>query len=503
MRGKVFALAALVAVAGTAAAANAKVAVKPVWLAPVEISPRSDYSVVDQDVAVDSRDDVLAVWSGKSGVQARYRPAGGAWQNPLQLDGCGVGATPAFDSAGDATVAWLRCTSTLSQMTTAVRRVDGSWRSPVVLSTPGRAISYPRLAVAASGAAVASWIEYAGSDAVVEASVRAAGSDDWSRAEQVSSVGADAEDSFPAVDDAGDAVVGFTRFDPAGAIVWAAFKPAGAGWQRAVNLSVPGDYAYDIRVAMRPDGTAIALWDENGEGRLAMRSASTGAWSQQAPFPLYTVEAFAADGVGDVVAAWQSDRVMFSELPAGSGTWTQPAAIPATEAGALGLTIGFDGTRGLVAAWAREDTYGHGSLVAARRQAGSAGWDAPATLGNVTGFFWNVHTAVDLDGDAIAALETGNGASVVTAILDAAAPKVAPPSVPQTGRVGRKLSFAAKASDISPVTLRWYFGDRHNAAGSAVTHVFRKAGRFAVSLVATDAAGHAVTVVRTSVRIRG
>ena len=198
-------------------------------------------------MAVDQRDDVLAVWSGKSGVQARYRPAGGAWQAPVQLAACGVGATAAFDAAGNATIVWLQCTSTVSQMTTAVRHVDGSWSSPVTLSTPGRSMWYPHLAVAASGAAVASWIETDGHVAVVQASVRAPGSNDWSPAAQVSSVGADAEDSSPAIDDTGDAVVGFTRDDPAGEIVWAAFKPAAGDWQRAVNLSTAGDYASTSR----------------------------------------------------------------------------------------------------------------------------------------------------------------------------------------------------------------------------------------------------------------
>jgi hypothetical protein len=103
MRGKLSVSAALIVLAATVLAADAKVAVKPVWLAPVELTPRSDYSIVEQNVAVDQRDDVLAVWSGKSGVQARYRPAGGAWQAPVQLAACGVGATAAFDAAGDAT----------------------------------------------------------------------------------------------------------------------------------------------------------------------------------------------------------------------------------------------------------------------------------------------------------------------------------------------------------------------------------------------------------------
>lgn len=217
--------------------------------------------------------------------------------------------------------------------------------------------------------------------------------------------------------------------------------------------------------------------------------------------PLYGVKSLVADSAGDVVAAWQSDQVMVSKLPAGSGTWTTPVAIPLSQPAVLGFTIGFDGRRGLVAAWAREDTYGHGSLVATRRPTGATDWESPAVLGNVTGFLANAHMATDVDGDAVPAIEPSNGASVVIAIMDGAAPKVTSPTLRQTGRVGQKLSFAVKASDISAVSLRWYFGDRRHAAGASVAHVYRKAGRFAITLVATDAAGHAVTVARTSVRI--
>jgi len=502
MRGKLsLSAAVLVVAAGAVAAAGAKVAVTPVWLTPVELTPRSDYSVADQNVAVDARDDLLAVWSGKGGVWARYRPAGGAWQDPITLASCGVAPIAAFDAAGNATVAWLQCTSTFSQMTTAVRRVDGTWSSPDVLSTPGRSMFYPHLAVAASGAAVASWIESDGHYAVVQASVRAATSNDWSPAVQVSSVGADAEDSFPAVDDTGDALVGFTRDDAGGALVWAGFKPATGDWQRAVNLSEPGSYASGIQVALRPGGTAIALWDENGEGRLAMRSAATGAWSQQPVFPLYSVTSLVADSAGDVVASWQSDTVMVSELPAGSDTWQQPVAVPSTQPTVFGFTIGFDRERGLVAAWARSDTYDVGALVFTRWPVGASGWDAPVSSGNLTGFFWNAHATTDLDGDAIVAFETSNGASVQSAILDAAAPRLRSLSFRQTGRVGQRLSFGAQPVDISAVRYRWRFGDGRTAIGANVAHAYRKSGRFAVTLIATDAAGHAVVATRTSVRI--
>ena len=501
MRAKIAFAAVLVAAAAVPAATGRTALVKPVWLPPVELTPRSDYSIVDQNVAVDPRDNLLAVWSGKAGVQASYRPAGGAWQAPVPLAACGVAPTAAFDAAGNATVVWLQCTATFSQMTTAVRRVDGTWSSPVVLSTSGRSIVYPQLAVAASGAAVASWLESDGHVTVVQASVRAPGSTDWSPAAQVSAVGADAEDSSPAIDDTGDAVVGFTRYDAAGALVWAAFRPSSGDWQLAVNLSEPGNYSYSIQMAMRPGGSAVALWDENGEGRLATRSNATGVWSQLTPFPAYTVGSLVTDDLGDVLASWQYDQMMVSELPAGSDTWQQPVAVPSTQPPVNGFSIGFDGQRGLVAVWARSDTFDSGALVATRRAAGAPGWDTPTSLGNLTGFFWNAHATTDVDGDAVVVFETSNSASVATAILDASAPRLRSLSFRQLGRVSQKLPFAAEPADISPVTYRWRFGDGRTATGATVTHVYRKPGRFSVTLVATDSAGHSAIATRTSVRI--
>ncbi len=99
------------------------------------------------------------------------------------------------------------------------------------------------------------------------------------------------------------------------------------------------------------------------------------------------------------------------------------------------------------------------------------------------------------------AYETPNSASVATVILDSAAPRTLSVSIPRAGRVARRLAFAATPDDISAVTFRWRFGDGKTAAGASVGHAYRKAGRYLVTLVATDAGGHAATVARTSVRI--
>ena len=506
MRAKLSIAAVLAVAVAAPAAVGGTTSVKPVWLAPVELTPRTDNSIWDQDVALDLNGDALAVWAGRGGVASSFRPAGGAWQAPVQLSACGTSARVAFDASGTATAAWLQCTATGgARVTTAFRRYHTGWSQPVALSTPGREAGYLRLAVAQTGWAVASWGESGGHVWVVQASTRRPTDDNaWAPAVQLSTVGADAYDSSPAIDDAGDAIVGWTRGDPAGAIAWVAFDLSGAAWQPAVNLSLPGSVGTDIRVAIRPGGDAFAVWDENGQGRSAVRRASSGTWSPSAPFPTYSVQDLVVDSLGDVLADWVvGNGITAAEIPAGSDTWQQPFPVSSQQFYPLSYAVRFDADGGLVAVWGTQDDAGNGFVTASRRPAGSTSWQTPVTL-PVAGTFNDLYQAgfgVDPVGDVAAVYETPQGASVGAALLDSAAPRVASLSFRQTGRVGQRLPFTASPVDFSVVTLRWAFGDGHAATGTSVTHVYRKTGRFRVTLTATDAAGHSTVVARTSVRI--
>jgi len=502
MRAKLLVVAAFLVAASAASAAT----VTPVWLPPVELSSGPQYSVWDQDVAVDRHADLLAVWGGTSGVMSRFRSAGGAWQAPVQVAACGYAAQVAFDAAGNATVVWLGCTNGVgAQVTAAVRRVDGTWSVPAAISTPGRVAAYLQLQVAPSGAAVASWAESDGHVWVVAASTRAPVSEAWTVETQLSSVGADSYDSSAAVDDTGDAVVGWSRADPAGGIVWTSFKSSGGNWGAAVNLSQPGDSALYIKVAMRPGGNAVAVWSVNGDGRSAVRPATTGVWSAPTPFPAFVPHELVTDGFGNVLADWyDGNGIQAAELPLASDTWGPQFAVSTQASFPLSYVVRFDGAGGLVAVWATLDDNGNGTVVASRRPFGTTSWEAPV-VGSIPGSYdilYGAAFAVDADGDAAAAYQTPNGAAVGVVILDSAAPRLQSLAIDRTGRVGRKVRFAAQPFDISPVRYRWSFGDGRSATGASVTHVYRKAGRYAVSLTATDAAGHSKLATKFSVRIR-
>ena len=90
---------------------------------------------------------------------------------------------------------------------------------------------------------------------------------------------------------------------------------------------------------------------------------------------------------------------------------------------------------------------------------------------------------------------------------------VFPAAASAAGGRGRRRSPRSSRTSWSPTALLYNVGyavdpDGDAAAvyqtpiGATVTHVYRKAGRYAVTLTATDAAGHSKLATRISVRVR-
>ena len=76
--------------------------------------------------------------------------------------------------------------------------------------------------------------------------------------------------------------------------------------------------------------------------------------------------------------------------------------------------------------------------------------------------------------------------------FDAGAPVLSGVSIPASASPGATVGFAASAFDVwGPVSLSWSFGDGASGSGGAPTHAFARAGRYTVTVTATDAAGNA------------
>jgi hypothetical protein len=269
-------------------------------------------------------------------------------------------------------------------------------------------------------------------------------------------------------------------------------------------MSPPGEYAVEITVAIRAGGEAVAVWEQSGAGEYAIGSATFGTWSQSRPFPAYFAHDLVVSSAGDVLAEWDDYAGIYAAvMSAGTTTWGPVSRIAPVQSYLQSYSIGFDRNRALVAVWGGVDTAGKTFVSAARLDAGASSWQQAVTQA-VDGNFaddYEAGYAIDEAGNAVAAYMAPEYSAVGTVVLDAAAPQLRSLSFRQAGHVGEKLRFAAEPFDISPVTFRWFFGDRHRATGAAVTHAYKQAGRYAITLIATDAAGHSITVARTSVRV--
>ncbi|HEX6699570.1 MAG TPA: PKD domain-containing protein, partial [Gaiellaceae bacterium] len=115
----------------------------------------------------------------------------------------------------------------------------------------------------------------------------------------------------------------------------------------------------------------------------------------------------------------------------------------------------------------------------------------------------------DAMGDAVAVWNASENAVVRldAAILDAKPPVLERLAVPRTARAGRRVGFSVGAADAMSALAQppvWRFGDGATASGPAVGHVYRRAGRYRVTVTAADLAGNRATASATIlVRKRG
>jgi len=161
--------------------------------------------------------------------------------------------------------------------------------------------------------------------------------------------------------------------------------------------------------------------------------------------------------------------------------------------------IALDAKGDAVAVWNRTVS-GSSRVQGASLPAGGGAWTAPRTLSTVGGDAVTPQVALDGPGDGTVAWARFDGQSFVVqgAGFDASAPVLDQLSMPTTGVVGKRLTFAVTPKDVwSAVrTVRWSFGDGAVGTGKLTGHTYRRPGRYAAQVTVTDSIGHARTVRR-------
>ena len=431
---------------------------KGVWSAPEPVGP----VVIDDalpHVAVDAAGNATVAWRDHVGSTYYFKSAtrspGGSWSAPYEVS-VSAAASAVFDLAvgpeGTPVMTWR---STVSGTTTvyAARRLNGTWGLPVNVSGATVPTSIPVVTVSPTGTATVAWVAESGGGEIVRTATRPLG-EAWGPPTAVGST--NPVIGVPALVTAADGSTwaAWTQFAGLGYQVNAAQRPVVGGWSPASAVSDLTAVALDPELVAGADGTLSLVWSSTvnvaDERVTALVRTPDGAWS-----PVVTLSP----------AFEQLDSVHAAVGPDGS------------------VTALWDGLRGSARVVETSVRLPGGPWGAVRTLDASSGGDS--ALG------------VDALGNGVATWDSSGLTSVIhvlSTVLDAGSPGIAPPTLPGVGYAGRPLAFsvAPPTDAASGVSTTWLFGDGTTAPGTSVSHAYAAGGTYTVGVTATDEAGHGV-----------
>ncbi len=198
---------------------------------------------------------------------------------------------------GATTITWYRSNGA-NAIIQATTRPAGSatFSTAVNLSAPGQDALFPQVAVGPDGATTITWQRSNGTNRIIQAATRPAGSATFSAAVDLSAPGQDAWSPKVAVGPDGATTITWNRSNGTKYIIQAATRPAGsATFSAAVNLSAPGQEAGDPQVAVGPDGATTITWSRyNGTDYIIQASSGTARLEVAAAFTVLSVKAGAS-----------------------------------------------------------------------------------------------------------------------------------------------------------------------------------------------------------------
>ncbi len=448
------------------------------WQAPVDISEASGAAVLvpgehDADyprIAVDGDGNVMVVWERTTGadetvIQAASRPAGGAWQAPVDVSEPSVTASDeepwvAADERGDVTAVWKR----EGVVQSALRPVGEGWQAPVDVSEPGVEALTPQAAADAAGDATAVWMVQVEGRLLPRTAYRPAGGD-WGAPTDIAD-GEEGGDPQIALDAHGDTLVVWT-----GAGLWGAYRPAGGEWQAPVAISAVGEEIQFPRLALDAHGDALVAWGS------------------------------------DTYAVGGYERVKVAYRPA-SGGWEAATTLSEDGGNASPGAAAFDQQGNAVVIWQRQSDSGE-AIQAAYRPAGGT-WEAPTSLSESGTSSSDPMVVLDAEGEATAAQgdvtavwasssggchEPPNGGcadptveTVEAAGYDAEGAPAKDLEAPATGMVGTPVALSASPKDAWSPELE--FGDGTSVAGVSATHTYARPGDYTITFSSTEVLGY-------------
>jgi hypothetical protein len=415
--------------AGAVAATPASAA----WSAPFALSS-SGQNATNPQVAVDDDGEAVFVWervdaSGDLRIQARARSAAGALSPVQTLSDAGEDASlpqVAVDAVGDAVFTWRRFDGTNNRIQARARSASGTLSAVQTLSTSGRNADMPQVAVDTTGDAVFTWSRFDGTNWRAQVRARSAAGT-LSAVKHLSPIGQNAYYPHVAVDADGDAVFVWERFDGANWRAQAVARSAAGTLSPVQTLSAAGESALFPQVAVDDDGDAVFTWrrfDGSGDfccwrAQARARSAAgilsavqTLSSSGQPAFDPHV----AVDADGDAVFAWVREDgsgtfcCFRAQAKARSAAGTLSGVQTLSEAGqnAQSARVAVDADGDAVFTWERSD--GTNVRVQARTRSANGALSRPVQTLSSAGQDAKIpQVAVDTTGDAVATWRRSDG----------------------------------------------------------------------------------------------
>jgi hypothetical protein len=490
----------------------------PTWT-PARGLPFPNARVDGPAVAVNAAGDAVLTWGVRTPepctvpactytLMAASRQRGqDSWSTPVALGASALSiyAPVALDARGDATAVFLEIPHEFPQG--AAYRVrasalhDGHWDRPVTLANE-RSLGSPQVVVNDEGDAVAYWAN--NSNLLTshwEAAYRSGPFGTW---EQPAVVAAGAgSDVGVGLDGAGNVLAVSSLPTNNGTFIQSVTRSSVAKtWNEPTTVAGPSP-AGSLQLAVNARGAAVAMWatsDDQGGFIQSISRAAGGRWTAPQPLSRHGggvhYASLVIDRTGNALAAWTEEPVQFTPSTwtayrhASTGRWESEVQLDPTGQIPYLAVEALSGN--IIALW-QETPWTGREMRTSLRPATLGAWTSVDVLGKAQLGAFGV--GVDARGHALAAWSDRSDAGIETletSELAANGPVLANPRIPKKSRIGVPVPFritpARWGSPLKGAPL-WRFGDGARASGASISHVYRRAGVFEVSVAQADRAG--------------
>lgn len=409
----------------------------PTWSAPAQLAV-STFTAGSPVVAMNESGHAFAAWqqdtdgTGTWNIQAaRFDVSTRAWSARVALHpGNRSQAAPgvAIDVTGNAIAAWSEDTGNFVYNIYAARFVaaQGTWGPATLIQTVlGRTAQAPQVVMDADGNGTVVWQQYNEDESAlaVYASRFDVSSGSWRPAVQLDP---SAVNPKIALDASGNAVAVWERTSDSGMhqIAAARWSQSAGTWGAAQVIQVSSLRGSNPQLAVAPNGDATVVWTQaESNGTLTIQAcrgrSEAGSWS--APVALTPATGVnggnwpqaKADPAGNVIVLWYQYRdialysVDAARFDVASGQWSPPAHIETVEI-ALNInpysyepTLVVDAAGNATAVWPRDVGGSIRNVFQARFDSHAGAWSAASPLSGPVNV-GPVFTAVDAQGEVLA-----------------------------------------------------------------------------------------------------